>query len=392
MKLQRLIIYILISFISLNILAQSNKKKPRGKQSKVQKTVVVEPQKSAADILFEDMLPGTARLTVIDSTVIDIVAFLKNIPLNRESGKMGHPSDFGISVNDINATAHVNEFGNKAFYTRMGKDSLQHLYMADKLGGKWTNERKIDFGPAYKDIRYPFMMSDGVTLYFSAISEEGLGGHDLYVTMYDADSARFYKPENLGLPYNSKADDYCCLVDDYDRLAWFVTARGQADGKVCVYTFVPSETREVFDLAAVDEDKLRNLAHLSSIKDTWHDAKSVSEAKKRIVELKKRMKTAERNNIHFVVNDKVVYKDMSDFKSPTNRDKYARLVTMRDKFIINDKQLEDMRYKYMSASGSDKRSLETLIKQLEKQQQDAVLTIKAFEKEIRNAENLMYNK
>ncbi|MGN1375936.1 MAG: hypothetical protein ACI4V5_05205 [Prevotella sp.] len=392
MKLSRLFFYILLSLLSVNTFAQSNRKKPGAKQSKQQKTVVAEPEKSGADILFEDMLPVTARLTVVDSTVTDFATFMTSMPLNRESGRIGHPSDFGLTGSDKSATAHINEFGNKAFFTRMGKDSLQYLYMADKLGGKWTNERKIDFGPAYKDIRYPFMMSDGVTLYFSAISDEGLGGHDLYVTMYDTDSARFYKPENLGLPYNSKADDYCCLVDDYDRLAWLVTTRGQSAGKVCIYTFVPSESREVYDISSLGENKLRNLANLSSIKDTWHDPKSVSEAKKRIAELKQRMQTAERNGIRFVVNDKVVYTDIADFKSPTNRDKYVSLVEMREQHALQSKKLDDMRQEYMAASLADKRTLGTSIQQLEKRLQEEDIKIKAFEKEIRNAENLMYNK
>lgn len=391
MKLSRLCIYILLSLLSVNGLAQSNKRKARPKQSKAHKAIVIEPEKSEADILFDDMLAGTARLTVIDSTITDVASFLKNIPLNHESGKLGHPADFGLPVNDKNATAHINEFGNRAIYTRMGKDSLQHLFMADKLGGKWTNERKIDFGTAFKDIRYPYMMPDGVTLYFSAISNEGLGEHDLYVTMYDADSARFYKPENLGLPYNSKSDEYCYLVDDFDNLGWLVTSRNQPAGKLCIYTFVPLDSREAYDITALGEEKVRKLAVLSSIKDTWHDAKQVFDAKQRVDELKKRLQKQVQNNIHFVVNDNVVYKDISEFKSPTNRAKYQRLVAMREKYKSQNDNLDKLRYKYTSAGKTDKRILASSIQQLENQQQEFELKIKAFEKEIRNAENLMYN-
>ena len=72
MKLSRLCIYILLSLLSVNVLAQSNKRKARPKQSKAHKAIVIEPEKSEADILFDDMLAGTARLTVIDSTITDV--------------------------------------------------------------------------------------------------------------------------------------------------------------------------------------------------------------------------------------------------------------------------------------------------------------------------------
>ena len=58
------------------------------------------------------------------------------------------------------------------------------------------------------------MTSDGETLYFAAMSEEGLGGYDIYVTRFDSDEGTFLEAENVGLPYNSFSDDslFCMTI------------------------------------------------------------------------------------------------------------------------------------------------------------------------------------
>ena len=74
--------------------------------------------------------------------------------------------------------------------------------------------------------------------------------------MYDADSARFYKPENIGLPYNSTGNDYYCIINEFDSIGWLVTDRRQPEGKVCIYTFVPSTSRTIYDDVNMDDNKI----------------------------------------------------------------------------------------------------------------------------------------
>ena len=93
--------------------------------------------------------------------------------------------------------------------------------------------------------------------------------------MYDADSARFYKPENIGLPYNSTGNDYYCIINEFDSIGWLVTDRRQPEGKVCIYTFVPSTSRTIYDDVNMDDNKLKDLADIKSIQATWTDAKNL---------------------------------------------------------------------------------------------------------------------
>ena len=86
-------------------------------------------------------------------------------------------------------------------------------------------------------------MADGVTLYFAAQGVNSMGGYDIFMSTFDLDKGVFYSPENIGLPFNSTANDYLLAIDDINHLGWLVTDRRQPEDKVCIYTFVPTASR-----------------------------------------------------------------------------------------------------------------------------------------------------
>ena len=72
---------------------------------------------------------------------------------------------------------------------------------------------------------YPYMLSDGVTLYFASKDTNGLGGYDIYVTRYNTHTNTYTTPENLGFPYNSSANDYLMVIDELQQVGYFATDR-----------------------------------------------------------------------------------------------------------------------------------------------------------------------
>ena len=335
------------------------------------------------------MLLSTAQVMFIDSVVVDSADFISKIPLNRESGRIGTTSTLAKTASTPDGGAYLNEFGNKMFYSKAGGDGLFRLYSADKLGGEWTAGRLVDeFGDEFEDINYPYMMADGTTLYFAAKSGEGLGGYDIYVTRFNADSAKFYRPENIGLPYNSKANDYYCVIDEFDNIGWLVTDRRQPAGKVCIYTFVPAETRTTYDGDMTGEDMLRSLADIASISDTWTDKAKLHAARNRVAGLKARSEDVETGSITFIVNDNTVYTSVDDFKYPANRERFKKLQQMKEAADDMAEKLDGMRREYSSAEASGKRRMAGDIKAMEKQLEQLRTSIRQTEKEIRNAENM----
>ena len=90
------------------------------------------------------------------------------------------------------------------------------------------------------DELYPYISPQGTTLYFASSGHSIFGGLDLNKTEKTR-SHTFKKPTNLGIPFNSHADDYGMLFsDDYGTEGYFSSNRvteGESKGGDEVYSF-----------------------------------------------------------------------------------------------------------------------------------------------------------
>lgn len=180
------------------------------------------PAQKQNALAVADFYPSAAKLMVIDSVVVDKENFAKHIPLRKEYGQIGKYTDIFNSATQTSHTssAFLNGFDDLCIYNKtVAKDSTL-LFMAEKIGNEWKAGRAIEeFADDFKDVDYPYLMPDGVTLYFSAINKKnGFGKRDIFISRLNTETQTFYKPENLGLPYNSEFNDYMCVVDDIDSL------------------------------------------------------------------------------------------------------------------------------------------------------------------------------
>ncbi len=380
-KMRKISTILLFLLVVVSVNAQTSK---RNKKTVPKQHV----QSSEADMLYEDMLFSTDKIMIIDSVVVDKSDLLKNIPLGNESGQVLSYDDFMKTKGHPGSFAYIDGFGNKAIFSLSDSTGTSRLYTSDRLGGKWNAPQEItDFESEYEDVNNPFLMPDGTTLYFSAKGKNGLGGYDIYVTSFDVDSAKFRKPENIGLPYNSKANDYYYIIDEFDSIGWLVTDRRQPEGKVCIYTFVPSESRTLYDASVLDEEKIKSFADIRSIKDTWTDAGVRTEALYRLRKLLQRNKEKSGNSISFIINDNTEYVSESDFKSPSNRERFKRLCVMKETLSDKEETLESQRAKYHEGNSNTRKNLASSIIEKEKEIEKLRADIKRTEKEIRNTEN-----
>ncbi len=379
--------------LSLCPLAESNAQKKTSKRAavktaaKTQRANASEPTKQTSGInvkMFESMVPSTAKLMFIDSVVVDKKDFLQKIPLNKESGRITYFNSFFNANKEVNTTVYVNEFNNRSYYAE-GDSTQSSIYTIDKLGNKWSIPVKIsEITTDYQNPDYPFLCSDGVTLFFGAKGPKSMGGYDIFMTRYNGDDGTWYEPENYGLPYNSTANDYLLAIDDYDQLGWLVTDRRQEEGKVCIYTFVPTSPRQNFESDDLTNKQLNSFARILKIEDTWQFGNREA-ALKRVEDLKKRNTQDKKatSNINFVINDNVTYHSISEFKSPAAREKYKQLVALQDKYNQNIATLQQLRDDYAKNRTKD-LAKDILFYEKEVEQQAA--RIKDLKKIIREQE------
>lgn len=364
---------------------------------KRKKTVVRKAQQAKVEIdpevaLYDEMLSSTARVMFVDSMVTDKSNVLNAIVLSRPSGSLSTYDAFWKTTGQESSFTYMNDFGNRVLFSKKDTTGHSFLYSADKLSGEWSEPKRIDdFGDDFEDINCPYLMSDGVTLYFAAKGKNGVGGYDIYVTMYDTDSARFYKPENIGLPYNSHANDYYYVIDEFSSIGWLVTDRNQPEGKVCVYTFIPSDSRETYNEDVFDEEHLRRLASIHSISDTWTDEKALDAARDRLSALRQHDAETTDDAMSFYINDQVVYSSPTAFRVQANRQRYTKLTAMLNEKSELDDSLDVLRRKYNAATNSERRSLSLQILNAEQQSEKLLIRIIALEKDIRNTENKALN-
>jgi hypothetical protein len=212
------------------------------------------------------------------------------------------------------------------------------------------------------------------------------------MTHYDTDNNQYYAPQNIGLPYNSKHNDYLLAIDDFDKLGWLVTDRRQPEGKVCIYTFVPNETRIGFDADNLTDTQLESYANIQSIRDTWKFGDR-NAALKRLHDMKTRTANHQsRKQAEFVVNDQVTYHQESDFQSSEGRQLYEQYLTKKKVLSDLEANIDQQRAQWRKAQRNEKEQLATDIKKAEKNIEQLNADIHLLEKKIRNAEIQRLNK
>ncbi|MDE5646272.1 MAG: hypothetical protein K2I57_00390 [Muribaculaceae bacterium] len=221
------------------------------------------------------MLDRVEKLVIIDSINVDAEIFFRQYNLAKSTGRLLSPAEaFNGSLPAAEPTV-VFETGDgrERLWAVQNDDNNFELVSAGPLyGGKW--DQPTPLGTHLNeggDANYPFLMSDGMTLYFANDGENSLGGLDIFITRRDGDS--FLQPTNIGLPYNSPYNDYMLAIDEVKGIGWWATDRNRIQDMVTIYVFVPSDMRVNYP---TDSPDLAERARITSYRDTWEEGKDYS--------------------------------------------------------------------------------------------------------------------
>ena len=351
------------------------------RRKKTQKKV--EPPTEQTERMTQ-MTMATQRIMFIDSVVVEKKDFLKAYHLSAETGRIATYSTF-FPKQDSQAFTFMNALGNRCFYT----DNDSTVYTQERLQHQWTDADSlpgINSDRLLQQVNYPFMMPDGMTLYLAAKGAESIGGYDIFMTTYDAAEGRFLKPENIGMPFNSTANDYLFAIDEYNQLGFFASDRNQPDSLVCVYTFIPAKKYLTYDESQYTPEQIASYARIDSISMTWDDKLALQKAVKRLKQAKKHSASA-MAAFDFVINDRLTYHHLKNFKAAGNQGRYQELVKMRQRYDTVIMALEKARRYYPKTKGEERKALAQEIRGHEQSQHQLYLAIRQQEKMIRKAEN-----
>ena len=334
-------------------------------------------------------LHATEQVTIIDSILLPKSQVLRQIKLSQECGSIMSYADFFQTGGTNDCTLFRNELGNRVVYSEANQKGRLRLKEKSLIGGEWTMERQLTgFAEEEEDnLNFPFMLSDGITMYYAADCEESIGGYDIFMTRYDADNQQFLAPENIGMPFNSPANDYLMVIDEFQQLGWFVTDRNQPADTVCLYTFIPTETRRIYNEQELGAKKLASLARISSIKDTWKDMAVVNAAKKRLAEARQGTKDeAKSRDFTFVINDNRTYYTLANFKNPQAQQKAKVWIETQKEYDAKSKELSTLRSKYATMNEVQRVQIAAQIRLTESAVERLATDKLALEKEIRRLE------
>lgn len=224
---------------------------------------------------------------------------------------------------------------------------------------------------------YPFVLTDGATLYFASDREGGLGGLDIYMTRYNAALGQWLPAENIGMPFNSSADDYLYAADEPNGYAYFATDRHCQDtDSVEVYRISLGERtflRGLPDNELVALARLDSVVPLLSASDRQF-AESVEPTlgdyrdNPRLYSTLEATQTAPTtdsqataDSIFFVLNDDATYTHLSDFRNDSARTLYEQYMELEHLQSQAIEMLDSLRQQYYDAGGSTRASLQARI-------------------------------
>lgn len=325
-------------------------KEPEERQEYIQ-------QKLAEAEKLQRYLRRVEKIQVIDSVGIAIDHMLDVVKLSAEAGH--------LSLDSMHSIVYTNQRNDKRIWATHHEDG-RILLTSHRLMDHWSNSDTLPTSINFAaDQCSPYLLSDGVTLYFAAEDENGIGGLDIYISRYNTTTETYTTPENIGMPYNSPANEYMMVIDEVHQVGYLATDRSSKPGFVHVYSFAIPEQKQYW--RNLENNQLVKYAKLQQFELYTEDiAPSIEVTEVELPQITEQ--SVEIGDFRFVINDSVVYYSIDDFQVSDAKDKYLEWKTVEAQLQTEAQQLTELRKDYAAADEIERKALAPSIMQLEKNQ------------------------
>ena len=335
-------------------------------------------------VLFR-MLRNTSRVCFIDSFRVSKNELFSTYIIGESTGSF-YPSS-AFFEDDSEGEVFLPETGQNILYSRMTPQGVFRFYTKFKSFDRWTDETPVSGLDTDGDLRYPFLQNDGVTIYYAASGSESMGGLDIFVSRYNTATGKYLKPENIGMPFNSEANDYLYVIDEDNNLGWFATDRRQPKDTVCVYVFIPNERNQKFNYEDGDTLAIHRAARLTSIAETQSDLMAVRAARQRLTLLRYELaEKSEQGSFTYIIDDFTTYHNLDDFKCPDAAKLYQRWTELKHQYETDLAKLNKQRDDYADASRQEKERMTSQLLEFEDKVLKTEQQVIKMENDIRTTE------
>jgi len=189
---------------------------------------------------FDEQCVGLAPDGTSMIVYIDNITDVGNLYLSKfDKEKFLRPAKLPDVINEGFETAgSFSPDGNIFFFAsdRAGTIGETDIFMVRKLPtGNWAVPQPITaINTPYRE-DFPFMASDGKTLYFSSEGHSSMGGFDLFKTVLNEETNTWSAPKNLGYPINDSQDNRSISFTKDNKFGYISACREGGMGDLDIY-------------------------------------------------------------------------------------------------------------------------------------------------------------
>lgn len=299
------------------------------------------------------LLDAVQDVAIIDSIVVPKKDFFKYYNLSSSAGSIfSIEKDFGKSR--VPSTGYVTQRDDRMIVSDTVKGGNYDLFFSNKLLDGWSDRESLSkvLNTAANE-NYPFLLSDGLTLYFSSDGDNSIGGYDIFVSRPDDDGNDYYPPENIGMPFNSPFNDYLMAVDEDTHIGLFASDRNQSPDSLIIYRFAPNDAHPLVKAADLAEKiafaSLKRHHRFSSVVKASPMTRMDS-----LIYMPMPIPIAKKDTekqMNFLVRDGLTYHSVEQFKSAEAKALYLKGIDFEEQYSQRQVLLDQKRKQYAVETG-----------------------------------------
>ena len=238
---------------------------------------------------------GGASITIENNTLYFTVCSKTSSGYNncdlfysfKHGNKWSKIKSFNKQINGVDSwesQPSVSVDGNSIIFAsdRKGGFGESDLYITSKKNnGDWTRPNNLGENINTKmNEKSPFLHTDNETIFFSSNQFPSIGGYDIFFSRKDS-SGVWQKPQNIGYPINTVADELGLFVSTDGQKAYFASNQLNGVGGWDLYSFNlydEAKPKKVFFLKGELKDKNNQL-----IDDARIELKNIRTKEKKII-------------------------------------------------------------------------------------------------------------